>query len=400
MDKRSFLKSIGLAGLTAAAPVVGHASKPGDGAVWFEVSRTSESQSIKMLTLSNPPRLVFDFSGYSEKELQTIKPLLTLSPLPIKALRLAENSPGVTRLVLESIKPLYGTFIVEKDSIQIGSSIKPLQAPLYASNSALKASLPEHLPEQRSERPDLESPKPSEPEPVTKAEQQQPRRRLVIVLDPGHGGRDPGAIGASGLFEKNFTLEACQRIKKILDKHPKVDVYLTRTSDKYVGLRQRVEFARDKHADLFLSVHADAFKNRTVRGASTYRLSEGRASSVAAKWLADKENSADFLNGIPRPAQSDLQKTLLDLAITAKHADSARFGNQLLEDLGVVMKLHKRRVEAASFAVLTAPDTPSVLLEAGFISNRYDEQNLKNPRFLAQLCDAIAQSCLEQLRLS
>jgi N-acetylmuramoyl-L-alanine amidase len=227
--------------------------------------------------------------------------------------------------------------------------------------------------------------------PAEKAPEKPEIARLVtIVLDPGHGGEDPGAIGRGGSHEKNVTLSVARRLKEKIDATPNMRSVLTRDGDYFIPLQQRVAKARRVQADLFVSVHADAFVKITARGSSVFVLSETGASSSAARWLANKENSADLVGGVNLGVKDPyLARTLLDLSQTATINDSLKLGKDVLGELGRVNTLHKGQVEQAGFAVLKAPDIPSILIETAFISNPEEEARLNDDAYQDRMADAI-----------
>ena len=219
-------------------------------------------------------------------------------------------------------------------------------------------------------------------------------RLIIIALDPGHGGEDPGAIGPAGTREKDVVLRLAHflrdRINAASLNGNAMRAYLTRDADFFVPLHVRVQKARRVQADLFVSLHADAFFTPDPQGASVFALSHGGASSAAARWMAAKENKADLVGGINvKSGDATVQRALLDMSTTAQISDSLKLGTNLLGEIGRVGKLHKPRVEQASFAVLKAPDIPSVLVEAAFISNPKEEAKLRSDEYLTQLADAL-----------
>lgn len=220
-------------------------------------------------------------------------------------------------------------------------------------------------------------------------------RLIIVALDPGHGGEDPGAIGPGGTQEKDIVLAIARRLRDELDGarvggHT-VRVFMTRDDDYFVPLHTRVHKARQVQADLFVSLHADAFFSPRPRGASVYALSERGASSAAARWLANRENGADAIGGLPVQVRDvHVQRALLDMSMTAQINASLRLGDTLLQRLARVGPLHKPRVEQAGFAVLRAPDIPSVLVETAFISNPEEERRLRDPAFQRQLARELA----------
>ena len=215
-------------------------------------------------------------------------------------------------------------------------------------------------------------------------------RLLTIAIDPGHGGEDPGAVGRRGTLEKDVTLAVARRLEKLIAAEPDMRVLLTRDGDYFVPLRARVEKARRVQADLFVSIHADAWIRPDVRGSSVFALSERGATSSAAAWMARRENDADLIGGVNLGTQdAQLAKVLLDLSTTAQINDSLRFGNAVLRELERINPLHKPRVEQAGFAVLKAPDIPSILVETAFISNPDEERRLSDMRYQDKLARAM-----------
>ena len=219
-------------------------------------------------------------------------------------------------------------------------------------------------------------------------------RLIIIALDPGHGGEDPGAIGPGGTREKDVVLRLAhllrERINATSVNGNAMRAYLTRDADFFVPLQVRVQKARRVQADLFVSLHADAFFTPDPQGASVFALSQGGASSSAARWMAAKENKADLIGGLNvKTKDATVQRALLDMSTTAQINDSLKLGSTLLGEIGRVGKLHKAKVEQAGFAVLKAPDIPSVLVEAAFISNPTEEAKLNSEEFLTRLADAL-----------
>jgi N-acetylmuramoyl-L-alanine amidase len=348
-------------------------------------------QAIKYshLLVKDPDRLVLDLEGVEfNSVLQTLPSKILDSDPYIKLIRAGRNKPGVVRLVIElkgevkpqvfSLKPVgeYGHRLV-LDLYPV-EPIDPLMALL----------------EKTGEPPPKAEPKPAEraPEKPTEKPTEKPEiaRLVTIVLDPGHGGEDPGAIGRGGSYEKNVTLSVARRLKEKIDATPNMRSVLTRDGDYFIPLNQRVGKARRVQADLFVSVHADAFIKTTARGSSVFVLSETGASSSAARWLANKENSADLVGGVNLGAKDPyLARTLLDLSQTATINDSLKLGKDVLGELGRINTLHKGQVEQAGFAVLKAPDIPSILIETAFISNPEEEARLNDEVYQDRMADAI-----------
>ena len=220
-------------------------------------------------------------------------------------------------------------------------------------------------------------------------------RIIIVALDPGHGGEDPGATGPSGLREKDVVLRIGHLLRERINDSriggSPMRAFMTRDADFFVPLATRVDKARRVQADLFISIHADAFTTPAARGASVFALSERGASSTAARWLANKENQADLVGGLNVGGLQDqhVQRMLLDMSTTAQIKDSLKLGTSLLGEIGSMAKLHKARVEQAGFAVLKAPDIPSVLVETAFISNPEEEAKLRSSTYQEQLADAL-----------
>jgi N-acetylmuramoyl-L-alanine amidase len=215
-------------------------------------------------------------------------------------------------------------------------------------------------------------------------------RMITIALDPGHGGEDPGATGSRGTHEKDIVLAIAKRLKNKIEEHPNMRVMLTRDADFFVPLDQRVVKARKVQADLFVSIHADAFLTPDAHGSSVFALSEKGATSSAARWMANKENLADSIGGVNiKGHDQQLASVLFDLSTTAQINDSLKLGKAVLGEIGGVNRLHKGAVEQAGFAVLKAPDIPSILIETAFLSNPEEEAKLSDNAYQDQLADAI-----------
>jgi N-acetylmuramoyl-L-alanine amidase len=217
-------------------------------------------------------------------------------------------------------------------------------------------------------------------------------RLVIVALDPGHGGEDPGAIGPTGLREKDVVLQIALQLRDRLQQRPGLRVLMTRDADFFVPLHERVRKARRVQADLFVSIHADAFVRPEARGGSVYALSTGAASSQTARWMADKENAADLVGGVNVAVKdSQVLQAMLDMSTTAQIKDSLALGQEMIGRMSRVARLHKRQVEQAGFAVLKAPDIPSILVETAFISNPEEEQLLRDPQWQARLVEALAE---------
>jgi N-acetylmuramoyl-L-alanine amidase len=222
-----------------------------------------------------------------------------------------------------------------------------------------------------------------------------PKKVVTIAIDAGHGGEDPGAKGRRGTYEKNITLAIAKEMKALVDKDPKMRAVLIRKGDYYVKLNKRVKIARDVRADLFVSIHADAFKKSHARGSSVFALSERGATSAAARLLAAKENNADLIGGVNIDVEDVmLKQVLIDLSQTVTINESLKLAKAVLGELGTINKLHKPHVEQAGFAVLKAPDIPSILVETAFLTNPQEERKLRTKKYQRK----VAQKVLDGIR--
>jgi N-acetylmuramoyl-L-alanine amidase len=299
----------------------------------------------------------------------------------IDKLRAGRNRPGVVRLVLDLKTEVKAQAFTLKPIGEYGHRLVLDLYPLVPPDPLAA------LIEAAGKQPRQETPEPGEP---LRPEKPKVARMATIVIDPGHGGEDPGARGRRGSLEKDITLTIARRLKAMIDAEPNMRALLTRDADYYVPLQVRVDKARRVKADLFVSVHADAFIKPHARGSSVFALSERRATSEAARWLAKKENEADLVGGVNIDVKDKyLAQTLLDLSQTATIDHSLRLGNSVLGELGQVNTLHKARVEQASFAVLKSPDIPSILVETAFISNPDEEKRLNDDAYQDKLARAI-----------
>jgi N-acetylmuramoyl-L-alanine amidase len=319
--------------------------------------------------VKDPERLVIDLeTSEISSALAELNGKVTTDDPYVQGLRVAKNRPGVVRVVLDlktEAKPQH--FVLKP----VGEYAHRLVLDIHPVNAVdpLMALL-----QQQPQSPSAEK--------VT--------RLATIVIDAGHGGEDPGAMGRRGSREKDITLNIAKRLKALVDSEPNMRAVLTRDGDYFLPLHVRVDKARKVRADLFVSIHADAFIRPHARGSSVFALSEKRASSEAAKWLARKENEADLVGGVNLDTKDKyLAQTLLDLSQTATIDHSLRLGNSVLQRLGGVNTLHKAQVEQASFAVLKAPDVPSILVETAFISNPEEEKRLNDEAYQDRLARAI-----------
>ena len=347
------------------------------------------------LLVKDPERLVVDLEGVEFNSVLQMLPSKILESDPyIKLIRAGRNKPGVVRLVIElkgEIKPqVFSLQPVGEYGHRLVLDLYPLEPvdPLMALLE--KSGEPPLKAESSLGKHEKAAEKPAE-QPGDKPDKRPEIARLItIVLDPGHGGEDPGAIGRGGSYEKNVTLSVARRLKEKIDATPNMRSVLTRDGDFFIPLQSRVQKARRVQADLFVSVHADAFIKPTARGSSVFVLSENGASSSAARWLANKENSADLVGGVNLGVKDPyLARTLLDLSQTATINDSLKLGKDVLGELGRINTLHKAHVEQAGFAVLKAPDIPSILIETAFISNPEEEKRLNDEAYQDQMAEAI-----------
>jgi len=304
----------------------------------------------------------------------------TQAPDPLLAL--IRDKEAAEKRAAKSIQDALGEFIARVDKPALpGTPAPPTTA--HAPTAPPPAALPQQTP-----NPAVAS---AATAPATPAEQRRVDRLIIVALDPGHGGEDPGAVGPSGLREKDVVLAIALQLRERLNAVPNMRVMMTRDEDFFVPLHERVRKARRVQADLFVSIHADAFMRPEARGASVFALSQNGASSAAARWMAQRENAADLVGGV-NVAVKDQQvlRAMLDMSTSAQIKDSLRLGQEVLGPLGKVGRLHKAQVEQAGFAVLKAPDVPSILVETAFISNPQEEKQLRDPAYQAQLVEALA----------
>ena len=379
----------------------------------------------QFLLLKNPDRLVLDLvDAELNDELQGLAGKVTVSDPYIKSVRIGRFKPGVMRLVFdlksEAKANVFALPPVGDYGHRLVLDIYPArpQDPLMAllSDAEKKADVPEAAPDNdarpatqeksdpsasadgkpaeadstpRSGDAAREISKPADDKPGGKAKRLT-ARPVIIAIDAGHGGEDPGAHGARGTLEKNVTLAIARRLKAKVDAEPGMRAFLIRDGDYFVSLSDRTAKARRVQADLFVSIHADAFINREARGSSVFALSEHGATSSAANWLAKKENEADLIGGVNLAVKDRyLAKTLLDLSQTATISDSLKLAKVVLGEIGGINRLHKSYVEQAGFAVLKSPDIPSILVETAFISNPQEEKKLADAKHQDKLANAL-----------
>jgi N-acetylmuramoyl-L-alanine amidase len=382
---------------------------------------TIESDTLltsRQIVMTSPPRLAVDIEGIElNPALRELVAKLKADDPYIAGIRLGQQGPNTVRLVIDlkqqAVPQVFNLPPVAAYQHRLVFDFYPVKQvdPLDALIADLKERPGPNQPHaqapaaasdplgdliaQRTERPSRppaaapEPHRPHKPEPAPRME-----RMIIVALDPGHGGEDPGAVGPNGTREKEVVLQIAHRLRERINASTvngnPMRAYLTRDADFFVPLHVRVQKARRVQADLFVSIHADAFVEPRARGASVFALSQSGASSAAARWLADKENKADLVGGVNVKTQdAHVMRAMLDMSTTAQINDSLRLGSALLGEIGNVGRLHKRNVEQAGFAVLKAPDIPSVLVETAFISNPEEEAKLRSDEYQEQLADAL-----------
>ncbi|HMM51143.1 MAG TPA: N-acetylmuramoyl-L-alanine amidase [Burkholderiaceae bacterium] len=366
------------------------------------------------MQLSDPPRLVVDLEGLEiDLALRDLVARIRAEDPYIRQVRVGQHRPRVARLVFDlktevapqlfTLAPV-GTYrhrlVLDLhpavpidplktllDDVRARSARPALPPP----EDPIAALLRERLAAQeRFAQSDEDVPR--EAQPVMRGKRRPPAvtRMLTIAIDAGHGGEDPGAIGRRGTQEKDVVLRIAQMLRERVNAEPDMRAYMIRDGDYFVPLAMRVAKARRVQADLFVSIHADAVVRPQASGASVYVLSERGASSSTARFLASRENASDRIGGVNLPSRNrEVRQLLLDLTTTAQIQDSSRLGHFVLSELGGVGQLHKPRIEQAGFAVLKAPDIPSILVETAFISNPREERRLADSRYQARVADAI-----------
>jgi N-acetylmuramoyl-L-alanine amidase len=362
-----------------------------------------------VMSVKDPDRVVLDLDGVDiNAVLKELGEKIGPNDPFIKAVRVGRYKPGITRVVFDlknevrpqafTLAPIaeYGHRLVldlyplvaadpllaflEKIETQKGAPVPPPAAEEIPPVAAAPAEKPRAVP-----APSVPTTRPAPKRPAVE-------RLIIVAVDAGHGGDDPGARGRGGTREKNVTLAIARKLKARIDQEPNMKAFLTRDDDYFVPLHVRVQKARRVKADLFVSIHADAFIKPHARGSSVFALSERGATSAAAGWLAKKENEADLIGGVNLDVKDPyLKQTLLDLSQTATINDSLKLAKAVLSELGEINTLHKGDVEQAGFAVLKAPDIPSILVETAFISNPDEEKRLKSDSYQAKMADAVFQ---------
>ncbi len=369
---------------------------------------SNQAIRYKQFMLKNPERLVIDLEEVElHGELVGLAAKVGSNDPYIKSIRAGLFKPGIVRLVLDlkaEVKPqLFNLKPVAEYGHRLVLDIYPAVPldPLMALLQQLESGLPSAPPATPSEPPKIAQLPAAIPPPATPDAQVTPdkparshpeisTRMVIIAIDAGHGGEDPGAIGHNGTHEKNVTLAISRKLKELLDDTPGMRGVLIRDGDYFIPLNRRMMKARQVRADLFISIHADAFIKPHAHGSSVFALSERGATSASARWLAKKENEADLIGGVNIAVKDPyLARTLLDLSQTAAINDSVKLAKYVLNELGEVNTLHGGSVEQAGFAVLKSPDIPSILIETAFISNPTEERNLNDKNFQEKIARAI-----------
>jgi len=352
-----------------------------------------------VFTIANPDRVVLDLENVeSSTALDVLSAKISPNDPYVSGVRIGRFKPGVIRLVLDlkaqvkpqvfTLKPVgdYGHRLVL--DIYPVEPVDPILAllekkavPAPASGSATPATQPDQPASRAARAPAA---------PGAKKPAAEVLRLVTVVIDAGHGGEDPGAKGRSGTYEKHVTLAIAKKIKALIDDEPNMRGVLIRDGDYYIPLANRVIKARRVQADLLVSIHADAFIKPHARGSSVFALSERGATSAAAGWLAKKENEADLIGGVNIDVDDPtLKQVLLDLSQTATINDSLKLARAVLGEIGGINDLHRERVEQAGFAVLKAPDIPSILVETAFLTNPDEERKLKDEKYQDRMAQAI-----------
>ena len=342
----------------------------------FDLNRRAEH---RIFPLSSPNRLVIDIDN--SKLLSEITDLPTATG-PVKSVRWGTRGKTGLRIVLD-----------------LREAVEPKSFPLAPNKQYNHRLVVDLYPKNKTLKPAVVS-KPI----IDDKKSMKGKRDIIIAIDAGHGGEDPGAIGHGGIYEKKVVMAIAKKLEAYLKKEKGFQAKLIRTGDYYIGLRERTKRARRSNADLFISIHADAFSSPKAKGSSVFALSQRGATSEAARWLADKENSSDLIGGVGALSLDDkedvLAGVLLDLSMTASLGMSLELGQSVLNSMGGVSKLHKRKVEQAAFAVLKSPDIPSVLIETGFLSNPSEARKLKTSAYQRQMANAIFKGIKRYFRQS
>ncbi|NMC26072.1 MAG: AMIN domain-containing protein [Serratia sp.] len=346
---------------------------------------SSTPLKYKQFLLSSPARVVVDIEGvHLNSVLKGLGDKVQQSDPYIQQARVGQFDANTVRMVLElkrSINPHVFTLKpVAEFHNRLVVDLYPEEGAVSAEDDPLLALLEDY------NRGNVERTLPPE---AAKDGQAGRSRPLVIMLDPGHGGEDPGAIGKYKTREKDVVLQIARRLQKLIAREKNMKAHMTRNEDVFIPLKVRVAKARKLRADLFISIHADAFTSRAAKGSSVFALSTKGATSSAARFLAQTQNESDQIGGVSKSGDKYLDHTMFDLVQTATINDSLKFGKEVLTRMGKINPLHKNKVDQAGFAVLKAPDIPSILVETAFISNINEEKKLRTAHFQQQVAESI-----------
>ena len=337
----------------------------------------------KQFALSNPERLVIDIQGlHLNPVLKGVDKQVRVDDPFIKNARVGQFDSNTVRVVLElkrNVAPkIFNLSPVAGINHRLVVDLYPSQN--QVEDDPLLALLKDYNQGDLEKDEGVQAPLPG------KAGRDRP---IIIMIDPGHGGEDPGAHGKYKTREKDIVLKIGRRLKALIDKESNMKAYMTRNEDVFIPLRVRVAKARKQRADLFVSIHADAFTSRAARGSSVFALSTSGATSAAARFLAQTQNESDLIGGVSKSGDRYLDHTMFDMVQRQTIHDSLKFGKEVLHRMGRINHLHKRTVDQAGFAVLKAPDIPSILVETAFISNVVEERKLRTTRYQHQVAEAI-----------
>lgn len=337
----------------------------------------------KQFALSNPERLVIDIQGlHLNPVLKGVDKQVRVDDPFIKNARVGQFDSNTVRVVLElkrNVAPkIFNLSPVAGINHRLVVDLYPSQN--QVEDDPLLALLKDYNQGDLEKDEEVQAPLPG------KAGRDRP---IIIMIDPGHGGEDPGAHGKYKTREKDIVLKIGRRLKALIDKESNMKAYMTRNEDVFIPLRVRVAKARKQRADLFVSIHADAFTSRAARGSSVFALSTSGATSAAARFLAQTQNESDLIGGVSKSGDRYLDHTMFDMVQRQTIHDSLKFGKEVLHRMGRINHLHKRTVDQAGFAVLKAPDIPSILVETAFISNVEEERKLRTTRYQHQVAEAI-----------
>ncbi|CAI1880501.1 N-acetylmuramoyl-L-alanine amidase AmiC [Serratia plymuthica] len=380
----SWLLSVSRIGFAASSHVI--AVRVWPSSTYTRVTLESNTElKYKQFALTNPDRVVVDIEGvHLNSVLKGIVGQVRADDPYLKQARVGQFDQNTVRLVLElkqSVSPHMFTLPpVPEYRNRLVMDLYPSKGGTGEDYDPLLALLEDY------NKGDLERTLPAEAPRAGKAGRDRP---IVIMLDPGHGGEDPGAIGKFKTREKDIVLQIARKLSALIKREPNMKVFMTRNEDVFIPLKVRVAKARKQRADLFVSIHADAFTSQAARGSSVFALSTKGATSSAAKFLAQTQNESDQIGGVSKSGDRYLDHTMFDLIQTATINDSLKFGKEVLNRMGKINRLHKNRVDQAGFAVLKAPDIPSILVETAFISNIEEERKLRTSHFQQQVAESI-----------